>query len=152
MTTEATLVDVLLVEDNPYDAELTIEAFRETKIANHIVVVRSGEDALEYLHNRGKYSDVKKPLIILLDLNLPGMSGLEALEEIKKDETLRKIPVAILTTSTEKNDVTTAYLRHANCYIVKPVTADQMIKAAQMIEGFWFGLVTLPSEPSNLRV
>jgi two-component system, chemotaxis family, response regulator Rcp1 len=138
-------IEILLVEDNPGDARLTLEAFKEGKVFNNLTVVGDGVEALEYLHRRGQYANSVPPDLILLDLNLPKKDGREVLEEIKSDERLRNIPVIVLTTSAAEEDIARAYSRHANCYITKPVDLDQFLHVVQSIESFWLSLVRLPS-------
>ena len=138
-------VEILLVEDNPADVRLTIEALKETKVANHVNYVLSGEDAMAYLRKQGKYIDVVRPDIILLDLNLPKKNGREVLSEVKSDPSLRRIPVVILTSSKAEEDIVKTYDLHANCYISKPVDITQFIKIAHVLEDFWFTVVKLPS-------
>lgn len=139
-------VDILLVEDSPEDVELTKEALKEGKFTNILHVVKDGVDAMDYLRKRSKYTDAKRPDLILLDLNLPKKSGQEVLTEIKQDEELKVIPVAILTTSEAEEDVIRTYKHHANCYITKPVDLDQFIKVVKSIEDFWFSIVRLPGK------
>jgi CheY-like chemotaxis protein len=137
-------IEILLVEDNPGDARLTLEAFKEGKVLNHFTVMKDGVEALEYLRREGPYGSAKVPDLILLDLNLPRKSGREVLAEIKTDERLRTIPVVVLTTSADERDVARAYGQHANCYITKPVDLEQFLRAVHSIEDFWLTLVTLP--------
>ncbi len=138
-------LEILLVEDNPGDARLTLEAFKEGKVLNHLTVIGDGADALAYLRREGQYSNSTQPDLILLDLNLPKKDGREVLAEIKSDERLKKIPVIVLTTSAAPEDVRKAYGSHANCYITKPVDLDQFLRVVQSIESFWLSLVKLPS-------
>ena len=138
-------LEILLVEDNPGDARLTLEAFEEGKVLNHLTVIGDGADALAYLRRQGQYSNSTQPDLILLDLNLPKKDGREVLAEIKSDERLKKIPVIVLTTSAAPEDVRKAYGSHANCYITKPVDLDQFLRVVQSIESFWLSLVKLPS-------
>ncbi len=140
------LIEILLVEDNPGDIRLTQEAFREGKICNHLSVVMDGVEALEYLRKQGRYADVIRPDIILLDLNLPRKNGREVLAEIKADPNLKRIPVIILTTSEAEEDVIASYNLHANCYIRKPVDFTQFINVITLIESFWLSIVTIPKE------
>ena len=146
MTTNdrGTAAEILLVEDNPGDVRLTQEALKEGKLANNLHVAYDGMEALAYLRAEGEYSDRTIPDLILLDLNLPKKDGREVLEEIKKDDLLRKIPVVILTTSNDEADILKTYNLHANCYITKPVDLIQFIDVVQSIENFWFTLVKLP--------
>jgi len=140
-------VEILLVEDNPGDAELTAEALRQGKVYNQMHVVEDGEAALDFLRHQEQYADVPRPDVILLDLNLPRKDGREVLAEIKADEGLRQIPVIILTTSEAEEDILRAYDLAVNCYITKPVDLDQFIKVVQAIEDFWFTVVKLPPAP-----
>jgi two-component system, chemotaxis family, response regulator Rcp1 len=137
---------ILLVEDNPGDVRLTIEALKEGKILNEVSVVEDGVEALAFLRRAGKYSDARRPDLILLDLNLPKKDGREVLEEIKQDGDLKKIPVVVLTTSAAERDILRAYNLHANCYITKPVDLEQFIRVVQVIEDFWLTIVKLPQE------
>jgi len=137
-------VEILLVEDNPGDVRLTIEALKEGKVSNNLAVVTDGVEALDYLHRRGNFRDVSVPDIILLDLNLPRMDGREVLREIKAHDKLRRIPIVVLTTSSAEEDIVRSYDLHVNCYITKPVDMDQFIEAVKAIDQFWFSVVTLP--------
>lgn len=138
-------IEILLVEDNPGDARLTLEAFKEGKVLNHLTVMKDGVEALAYLRREGGYSCARMPDLILLDLNLPRKSGREVLAEIKADERLRTIPVVVLTTSEDEQDVARAYSQHANCYITKPVDLEQFLRVVHSIEDFWLTLVRLPA-------
>ena len=137
-------IEILLVEDNAGDARLTLEAFKEGKVLNNLTVMKDGVEALAYLRRQGGYASAKVPDLILLDLNLPRMSGREVLMEIKGDERLKTIPVVVLTTSADEQDVARAYSQHANCYITKPVDLDQFLGVIRSIENFWLTLVRLP--------
>ncbi len=137
---------ILLVEDNPGDVRLTMEALKEGKILNEISVVEDGVEAIAFLRRAGKYAEAPKPDLILLDLNLPKKDGREVLEEIKADGDLKKIPVVVLTTSAAERDILRAYNLHANCYITKPVDLEQFIRVVQSIEDFWLSIVKLPQE------
>jgi chemotaxis family two-component system response regulator Rcp1 len=138
-------IEILLVEDNPGDVRLTLEAFKEGRVLNNLTVVKDGVEALAYLRRQGPYADAKLPDLILLDLNLPRKSGREVLVEIKEDEHLKTIPVVVLTTSADQRDITRAYSDHANCYITKPVDLEQFLRAVHSIESFWLTLVRLPA-------
>ncbi|MBX6771275.1 MAG: response regulator [Chloroflexi bacterium] len=138
-------VEILLIEDNPGDVRLTIEALRDGKVRNHLNVVTDGVEALLYLRRQGRYAAAPRPDLILLDLNLPRKDGREVLAEIKADPHLRSIPVVILTTSQADQDILKSYELNANCYITKPVDLDQFIAVVRSIEDFWFTVVTLPS-------
>jgi two-component system, chemotaxis family, response regulator Rcp1 len=137
-------VEILLVEDNPGDVRLTREALREGKLHNNLRVVDDGVKALAYLRREGEYADAPRPDLILLDLNLPRMSGREVLEEIKADPKLASIPVVVLTSSQAEQDIVRAYELRANCYVTKPVDLDQFVSVVQSIEDFWFTVVRLP--------
>jgi len=137
-------IEVLLVEDNPGDVVLTLEAFNNAKITNHLSVVEDGEEAIAYLRREGKYAEASAPDFILLDLNLPKMDGREVLQEIKNDKQLRRIPIVILTTSTAEQDILKTYDLHANCYINKPVNFDEFLTVVRAIENFWLTIVKLP--------
>lgn len=139
-----TPIEILLVEDNPADVRLTVEAFKEVKLSNNLNVVEDGVEAMAFLRREGKYGDVPRPDIILLDLNLPRKSGREVLEEIKTDQNLKRIPVVILTMSNAEEDILKTYNLHANCYITKPVDLNQFIKIVKSIENFWLSIVKLP--------
>lgn len=138
-------IDILLVEDNPGDARLTVEALKEAKVSNGLYIVEDGIQAMEFLHKEGKYADAPTPDLILLDLNLPRMSGQEVLAEIKEDPVLHSIPVIVLTTSQAEKDVLSAYDLHANCYVVKPVNFEQFLESIKHMKDFWFSVVKLPS-------
>jgi len=137
-------IDVLLVEDNPGDVRLTKEALKESKVLTNLSVAADGIEALAFLRREGFYHGSPRPDIILLDLNLPKKDGREVLAEIKADESLRRIPVVILTTSKAEEDILRTYNLHANCYITKPVDLDQFITVVQAIHDFWFSVVRLP--------
>lgn len=137
-------IEILLVEDNPGDVRLTQEALKESKLYNNMRVVNDGVEAMAFLRNEGKYADVIQPDVILLDLNLPQMSGLEVLAATKEDENLKRIPVVVLTTSESEQDILDSYNSHANCYITKPVDLEQFIKVVQSVEDFWLTIVKLP--------
>jgi two-component system, chemotaxis family, response regulator Rcp1 len=136
--------ELLLVEDNPGDVRLTIEALKEGKVINNLTVVKDGEEAIAALRRQGKYAHAPRPDLILLDLNLPRKGGLEVLTEIKQDPDLKQIPVVVLTTSRAEQDVLRTYEMHANCYIVKPVDLNQFMNVVQSIGNFWLSLVMLP--------
>jgi CheY-like chemotaxis protein len=138
-------IEILLVEDSPDDADLTVDALREGRVRNRITVVDNGVDALAYLRREGKYQGAPRPDLILLDLNLPRKNGREVLAEVKQDPDLLRIPVVIMTSSDDEKDVLAAYNHHANCYITKPVDLDQFIGVVKSIEHFWFSIVKLPA-------
>lgn len=137
-------VDILLVEDNPGDVRLTQEALNEGRIANKLHVVNDGVEAIEFLSKTGKHRNAIIPDLILLDLNLPKMNGLEVLEKIKSDPELKLIPVIVLTTSQSDNDVHASYAMHVNCFVSKPVEYDSFMNVVKSIEDFWFTIVKLP--------
>lgn len=134
------MIEILLVDDSESDVRLTLEALKEAKFRNTIHVVYDGESALERLRDPAR----RRPDLILLDLNLPGLDGREVLAEIKGDPALAIIPVVVLTTSRAEEDILRSYRLHANCYITKPVDLDQFIRVVQSIEDFWFAVVRLP--------
>ena len=139
-------IQILLVEDNPGDARLTIEAMREAKVRNKIHIVEDGVQAMQFLRREGTYAEARRPDLILLDLNLPKKDGREVLAEVKADPALRRIPVVVLTTSSADEDVLRAYDLHANCYVTKPVDLTQFMKIVSQIEEFWVKVVILPKE------
>jgi CheY-like chemotaxis protein len=137
-------IEILLVEDNPGDARLTIEAMREAKLGNRIHVVEDGVEAMAYLRREGAYSAMPRPDLILLDLNLPRKDGRDVLAEVKADPGLRRIPVVVLTTSRAEEDVLRAYDLHANCFVTKPVGLEQFMSVIKQIDEFWIKVVILP--------
>jgi CheY-like chemotaxis protein len=137
-------IEILLVEDNPGDVQLTKIAMRDSVIPNRLNVVEDGVQAMEYLRQEGEFEDAPRPDIILLDLNLPMKDGREVLGEIKQDKDLRRIPVIVLTTSSDERDITHSYDLYANCFISKPLDIDSFMKMARKIENFWFSIATLP--------
>ena len=140
------MVEILLVEDNPGDVRLTIEAMKEARVLNNLSVVADGVEALDFLNRRGPYQKAPRPDLILLDLNLPRKDGREVLREIKMDPHLLRIPVVVLTTSEAEQDILRSYDLHANCYITKPVDLDQFLEVVRTVEGFWLSIVKLPHE------
>ena len=139
-------IELLLVEDSEPDVRLTKEALREAKVRNHLWVVEDGVEAIEFLWQRGRYAGCPRPDLILLDLNLPRKDGRQVLKEIKADDSLKRIPVVILTTSKSEEDVLRAYNLHANCYITKPVDFNRFMEVVKSIETFWLTIVRLPDE------
>lgn len=139
-------VDILLVEDSPGDADLAKEALEESKLHNNLFIVVDGEEAMDFLNKKGNYRDVPKPDLILLDLNLPKKDGREVLKEIKESESLRRIPVVILTTSRAEEDIIETYDSHANCYITKPLNLNKFLEVVKKIEDFWMSIVKLPKK------
>ena len=139
-------IEILLVEDNPGDARLTVELLKEGKLTNNISVVTDGVEALEYLRCEGKHGDAVFPDLILLDLNLPRMDGREVLRNMKEDPELKHIPVVILSTSAAHTDIEQSYEAHANCYVTKPVDLDKFIKVVQAFNEFWLTTVMFPRQ------
>jgi chemotaxis family two-component system response regulator Rcp1 len=137
-------IEILMVEDNPGDIRLTVEALKEGKVRNNLHTVGDGEEALAFLRRQGPYAEAPRPDLILLDLNLPKKTGQEVLAEIKEDPDLRRIPVVILTVSEAEADILKTYNLHANCYITKPVDLDRFIEVVKSIEDFWLTVVMLP--------
>jgi CheY-like chemotaxis protein len=135
-----------LVEDNPGDVRLTVEALKEGKICIQPHVVGDGVEALAFLRQEGPYTEAPRPDLVLLDLNLPKKDGREVLMEIKTDPILQRIPVVVLSTSDADRDLLTTYDLHANCYITKPVDIERFIEIVRSIEVFWLTIVTLPSD------
>ena len=138
-------VEILLVEDNPADVRLTVEAFKEGTVRHKLSIARDGVEALDVLFRRGIHIQAVRPDIILLDLNLPRKDGREVLQSIKADQTLRRIPVVVLTTSSAEEDILRSYDLHVNCYITKPVDMERFIEVVRAIENFWFNIVQLPA-------
>lgn len=140
------LVEILLVEDNDLDAEMTMVAAEDSRLANRIARVSDGQQALDYLYRRPPFENAERPELILLDLNLPGIDGREVLHTVKEDEHLKSIPVVVMTTSADERDVLDSYNSGTNAYIRKPVQPDGFLKIVQMLEQFWFGIVVLPPD------
>lgn len=140
-------VEILLVEDNPGDVRLTREALKEGKVRNNLTVVDDGVKALALLRREGEFEGAPRPDLILLDLNLPRMSGREVLAQVKSDPELRTIPIVILTSSQAEKDIVKAYELSVNCYVSKPVDLDQFVTVVKSIEDFWFSIVRLPPTP-----
>jgi CheY-like chemotaxis protein len=138
-------INILLVEDNPADARLIKEVFKDTKTKNRLYVVKDGVEAMAFLNQELEYTDIPRPDVILLDLNLPRKDGREVLKELKEDDILKRVPIVILTTSSAEEDIIRTYNNHANCYITKPVDFDQFLKVINSIEDFWLSVVKLPS-------
>lgn len=139
-------IEILLVEDNPGDVRLTVEAFKDCKVSSNLNTVEDGEAAMAFLHREKKYANAPRPDLVLLDLNLPKKDGREVLKEIKTDKALKRIPVVILTTSQAEEDIIKAYGLNANCYICKPIDLDHFTKIISFIEEFWLTIVKLPSK------
>lgn len=140
---------ILIIEDSPEDYETTLRAFRRAGLRNPMVHCATGDDALDFLHRRGRYhspTPVPRPGIILLDLNLPGTDGRDVLLEIKREQDLACIPIVVLTTSDDARDVQACYDAGANSYVQKPVDLDSFMAAIQRLHDYWFDVVILPRE------
>ena len=138
-------LEILLVEDNPGDVLLTREALREAKVLNRVTVTSNGEEALAVLRREGDHAGSVRPDLVLLDLNLPRLSGLEVLTAIRTDPALASLPVVMLTSSAAERDVGDSYALGVNCYVTKPVDLEQFLHVVRSVEQFWFSIVTLPS-------
>ena len=145
-TGEGMPLQILLVEDSVGDVRLTLEAFKDAKVHVKLHVASDGAEAMAFLRREGTHSNVPRPDLILLDLNLPKKDGREVLAEVKGDSNLQTIPVVILTTSESEADILKSYSLHANCYITKPVSLDRFLKVVKSIDDFWLTVVKLPSE------
>jgi len=146
---DAAAIEILLVEDSPGDVRLTKEAFKDAKVHINLHVVFDGVEAMAFLERTGKYLNVPRPDLILLDLNLPRKDGREVLSEIKQNASFKVIPVVILTTSASEMDIQQSYQFHANCYISKPVDLDGFLKVVKSIHSFWLSVVKLPREAGS---
>ncbi len=142
-------IEILLAEDNPGDARLTVEGFKDAKVKNNITVVEDGKEALAYLRHEGPYANVALPDLILLDLNMPKKDGREVLGEIKADEKLRRIPVLVFTVSNAEKDILEAYNLQASAFITKPIDLDEFITVVKSLEEFWLTIVKLPQGASG---
>ncbi len=143
---ECKAAQILLVEDDPADVELTRETMADTKVLTNLHVAGDGLEALAFLRREGKYAEAPRPDLILLDLNLPRMDGRAFLEAIRADDNLKPIPVVVLTTSRAEEDIIRSYRLGANCYITKPVGLAEFARVVNAIEDFWFAIVRLPKE------
>jgi len=143
-------VTILLVEDNPGDVRLTMEALKDSKLLVNVSVAGDGVEALAMLRQQGPHVRAPRPDLILLDLNLPNKDGREVLDEIKQDPLLKAIPVVILTTSDAERDILQCYEQHASCFVTKPIDLEQFFRVVKSIEGFWFTIVKLPP-PAGVR-
>lgn len=137
-------IRILLVDDDPMDVRLTTEALSRSKVRNDVHAVGDGQEALAYLRQEGEYADAHRPDVILLDLNMPVMSGHEMLEELKQDPALKSIPVVVVTTSDEDEDIARSYELQASAFVTKPIGLDQLGRVVRAIEDFWFEVVRLP--------
>jgi two-component system, chemotaxis family, response regulator Rcp1 len=137
-------VQILLVEDNPADVRLTIEAMRAAKVASELQVVTDGEAAIDFLRRRGRYVNAPRPDIVLLDLNLPRLDGQDVLADIKSDPDLASIPILVLSSSAADRDITQCYRLHANCFVSKPVDFTEFVAVVSALQRFWLKTVRLP--------
>jgi CheY-like chemotaxis protein len=144
MSTTEKIIDILLVEDSATDAELTLEALKQGKLQNIVHHVKDGEEAMRYLHQEGEFKDALRPDLILLDLNMPRLDGREVLKRVRADESLKVIPVVVLTTSSHDKDILETYGLAANSYIVKPVDLNSFFEVVKEINNFWVRVVSLP--------
>ena len=142
-------IEILMVEDNPRDARLAVEALKDSKVRNNLYHIKDGVSAMRFLYREAEYAHAPHPDLVLLDLNLPRKDGREVLEEIKEDPELKLIPVVVLTTSEAERDLVRTYDLHANAYVVKPIDLDRFIEVVQAIEDFWFAIVKLPPKAEN---
>ncbi len=145
--TDGRPIEILLVEDSPSDTDLTLEALKDFKVRNHVSVVEDGVQALQFLRRQKPFTEAPRPDLIMLDLNLPRKDGREVLAEIKADDSLKTIPIVVLTTSRAEQDILRAYQLNANCYITKSVDFNQFLDVVRSIESFWLFVVTLPPAP-----
>lgn len=149
MTEKSKIIKILLVEDNPDDIQITERALKEAKVINKLWIVRDGQEALDFLEHKGQYQDVSnnlKPGLIILDINLPKVNGLEVLKVIKEDNNLKRIPTVVLTVSRRDEDIIRGYNYGCNSFIQKPVEFDKFVEAVKLI-GLYWGLLNI--EPSN---
>ncbi len=145
MKTDSKPITILMADDDPDDRLLVQEAFEENRLMNNLETVEDGEELMDFLHRRGKFANTTiTPGLILLDLNMPKKSGLEALKEIKSDEKLRRLPVVILTTSKAEEDIIRSYDLGVNSFVVKPVTFDSLVELVKDLDKYWFQIVELP--------
>ena len=144
LMTQTRSVEILLVDDNIGDVVLTKEALKGADFSNRVSIARDGFEALDFLRRTGKYADAPQPDLILLDINMPRKNGCEVLQEIRRDEELKLIPVVILTSSEAEDDIRRAYELRANCYVTKPADLDEMVKIVQAIDYFWTTVAKLP--------
>jgi CheY-like chemotaxis protein len=143
------MISILLADDDPDDRQLTQDAFSENRLVNSLDCVEDGEELMDYLHRRGKYSHLRGaalPGLILLDLNMPRKDGREALKEIKADPELRRIPIVVLTTSKAEEDIVRTYDLGVNSYVTKPVTFKSLVELVKVLGRYWFEVVELPPE------
>ena len=148
MSSDTTVIEILLVEDDPGDVLMTREVLDHSLTPRRVTVVSDGESAMDYLHKRGTHAAAVTPDLVLLDLNLPRMDGREVLAELKADPVLRLIPVVVLTTSEAEDDVVQSYALHANAFVTKPVDFDGFAEVVRRIDDFFLSVVRLPSRPT----
>lgn len=149
MKNQKQTITILMADDDADDRQMTKDAFEENRLTNDLRFVENGVELMDYLYRRGKYTDPEqspRPGLILLDLNMPKKDGREALEEIKKDPNLCAIPIVVLTTSKQEEDIHRSYQLHANSYITKPVTFDQLVNVVKNVQRYWMEIVELPQE------
>jgi chemotaxis family two-component system response regulator Rcp1 len=137
-------IEILLVEDNILDVKLTQEALKDSRMSIHLHIVRDGADALKFLRREGEFAESPRPDLIILDLNLPKVTGHEVLDFVKSEDAFSRIPVVVLTASHADEDILKSYKLHANCYIIKPLDAEKFFKIVRSIEDFWISIVKLP--------
>ncbi len=144
-TNERKQIEVLVIEDNPIDIHVIKQGFADVAIAHNISVITDGERAIDFLYHKNGFANAPQPSLILLDLNLPKKNGHEVLAAIKSDDSLRTIPVIILTTSDLESSIINAYCNRANCYLIKPIEFDKFVEMVRAIGQFWLRIVSLPS-------
>ncbi len=137
-------IHILLVEDNEGDIVLAQEALHDSKLVNQVSISRDGDEALDFLNRKGNYQQAELPDLVLLDINMPRVSGMQVLVAMKNDERLKAIPIIMLTTSSSEKEIKFAYDNHVNCYINKPVDIDRFLEVVKKIEDFWISIVKLP--------
>ncbi|HLU88899.1 MAG TPA: response regulator [Cyclobacteriaceae bacterium] len=142
-------IQILLVEDNEGDIVLTKEAFEDASLSYNINVARDGKEGMQYLEKKGKFADAETPDMVLLDINLPKKNGHEVLHFIKSNDSLKHIPVIMLTTSNSENDVEKSYKNHANCHIIKPIEVEDFLYVMANIESFWINIARLPGKEKH---
>ena len=138
-------LEILLVDDNPGDVRLTMEALKDGKLQSTVHAVQDGVEAMSYLRGRGEYAGAPQPDLVLLDLNLPRMNGTQVLSEIKGDASLKHIPVVVLSGSGDTDDIDRAYDLRANCYVTKPIELDEFIGVVKSISDYWLTVAQLPT-------
>jgi CheY-like chemotaxis protein len=137
-------IEILLAEDNPGDVRLTREALKDARVSNNLSVVADGVETMAFLRHEGRYADAPQPNLILLDLNMPHMDGRQVLATIKADDDLRRIPVVVLSTSQDRQDIQRAYALQANCYVTKPADYEDFVNVVKSVEEYWAAVAQLP--------